>query len=256
MGKKRIHLRPEDAAELGLLNKGQLKLKGLMPGEGTPIAGTVWQGRGSYAVFDPKFCVPWRRIPGPAQRRRVECAERAKKLLLSDPVIVDFETTGLGAAAEIIEVGAVDAGGVVLMESLVCPVGAIDTGASEVHGLSLKDVQTAPTWAEIATDFAQLVQDRPVVAYNAPFELRLIKQTALLAGVDPPVIDRSACVMALFSRWNGAQRPSGGFQWVSLADARGICSLRSERPHRAVSDCHDALGVLEYMAKRTSGRRR
>ena len=255
MGNGRIHLRPSEAAEHGWLNKGQLKAIGLMPGDETPVAGTVWQGQGWYAVFYPEACVPWQRLPGPAQKRRMECAERAKNLLAGDPVILDLETTGLGPSAEIVEIGAVDANGRVLMESLVCPVGAIEQGATEVHGLSWKDVRTAPTWEGLASDFSSLVQNRLVVAYNVAFELRLLKQTASLVGVESPVIGSSQCVMALFSRWNGEQRPSGGFQWISLADAAAMCRVRSERPHRALSDCLDTLEVLKYMAKRSGGQR-
>ena len=149
----------------------------------------------------------------------------------------------------------IDANGRVLMESLVCPVGAIEQGATEVHGLSWKDVRTAPTWEGLASDFSSLVQNRLVVAYNVAFELRLLKQTASLVGVESPVIGSSQCVMALFSRWNGEQRPSGGFQWISLADAAAMCRVRSERPHRALSDCLDTLEVLKYMAKRSGGQR-
>lgn len=255
MRNKRVHLRPSEAAERGWLNKGQLRSIGLMPGHDTPVAGTVWQGQGSYAVFEPGACIPWKRVPGPTQRLRMECAERAKHLLSSDPVIVDFETTGLGVSAEIVEVGAVDAKGRVLMESLVCPVGAIEPDASAIHGLSLKDVRSAPRWSDLASDFARLVKDRLVVAYNLSFELRLVEQTASLSGVDKPEITHSECAMKLFSRWHGLHRALRGFQWVSLVDAVGICHFHSERPHRAVSDCLDALGVLEYMAKRINGRR-
>lgn len=81
---------------------------------------------------------------------------------------------------------------------------------------------------ELASDFSSLVQDRPVVAYNVAFELRFLKLTASLLGVESPVVSRSECVMALFSRLNGKQRPSRGFQWISLADAAAMCRVSSE----------------------------
>lgn len=58
MGNRRIHLRPSEDSERGWLNKGQFNAIGLMPGDETPVAGTVWQVQGWYAVFEPEVCVP------------------------------------------------------------------------------------------------------------------------------------------------------------------------------------------------------
>jgi hypothetical protein len=55
---------PAEAEAKGWLCCRDLKARHrLMPGYSTRPAGSVWQGRGAYHVYDPADCVPWKWEP-------------------------------------------------------------------------------------------------------------------------------------------------------------------------------------------------
>ncbi len=100
MARARIHLTPAEAEANGWLCCRDLKARHrLMPGYSTRPAGSVWQGRGAYYVYDPADCVPWKWEPSAAQLRRKAVAARAQALIGGDCLLLDTETTGVATAA-------------------------------------------------------------------------------------------------------------------------------------------------------------
>ncbi|MCE0759437.1 3'-5' exonuclease [Marinobacter sp. G11] len=254
MRKQRKHLRPDEAERSGFLTRTQLKARKLMPGASTFPAGSVWQGYRSYPVYRPEDCIPWKSTPGPSQRRRMDCSAQARTLLEEGCIIIDTETTGLGDRDEIIEIAAIDETGATLLETTLCPVTTISEEALEVHGLTVADVAESPVWPEIHAKVEALFSEGTVVAYNAPFDLRLLSQTAQVHGEALSAPVSGICAMRLFSRWMGSESASGGFRWVSLGEAAAYCGYTPDRAHRALSDCRSVLAVLQYLAARKSGR--
>ena len=82
------------------------------------------------------------------QADRDDAILRAINLLDSNPVVFDTETTGL-TDAEIVEIAAIDCSGKVLIDTLVAPLGKIEHGAVEIHGITNAQTRGAPTIAEI-----------------------------------------------------------------------------------------------------------
>ena len=107
----------------------------------------------------------------------------ARALLADNPLFFDTETTGLDGSAEICDIAIIDAAGQVLLNTLVKPTCPIPPQASAVHGITDADVAEAPTitaiWPELA---ALLAGARPLVAYNASFDRRMITQSANARG--------------------------------------------------------------------------
>ena len=88
--------------------------------------------------------------------------------------VVDFETTGLTAGIDrIVEVSVVrvDPGGksTLAFDSLINP--ARKMSATEVHGITEKDVANAPYFAEVAGQFVASLKDCVVAAYNVYFDI-------------------------------------------------------------------------------------
>ncbi len=95
-------------------------------------------------------------------------------------VVLDTETTGLEPAQghRIVEIGAVE---VVdrrvtrnRFHTYVCPDREIDDAAVEVHGLTLKDLEDKPRFAEVVDAFLDFIRGAELVIHNAPFDVSFI----------------------------------------------------------------------------------
>ncbi|MFE9247156.1 exonuclease domain-containing protein [Nocardiopsis sp. NPDC006938] len=147
--------------------------------------------------------------PASRHRRLVDMATpahraiaAARRALTPDAAaVVDVETTGLGADAAIVEIAVVEThSGDVLLDTLVSPDGVpIERGAQQVHGITEADLAGAPTWPEVWPRLREAVQGRVLVAYNADFDRRLLRQACRRYDLRLPRWEW-ACAMA----WRGA----------------------------------------------------
>jgi DNA polymerase III subunit epsilon len=167
--------------------------------------------------------------------------------LLSAPVataeflVVDTETNGLaGDACEMTEVGAVLVGGGELHDrwSSLCRTSApLQRGIQRFTGITQAMVDSAPSLEDVVPPLAQLLAGRILVAHNAPFDRRVLRQAFHRIGLEwpnPPVI----CTAAVARRLLPLQRKRG---LGALADALGI---EVELAHRALADAETCARVL------------
>jgi DNA polymerase-3 subunit epsilon len=171
----------------------------------------------------------------------------AIRQLLSAPVataeflVVDTETNGLaGDACEMTEVGAVLVGGGELHDrwSALCRTSApLQRGIQRFTGITQAMVDSAPSLEDALPTLAQLLTGRVLVAHNAPFDRRVLRQAFQRIGLEwpnPPVI----CTAAVARRLLPLQRKRG---LGALADALGI---EVELAHRALADAETCARVL------------
>ena len=146
---------------------------------------------------------------------------------------VDVETNGLGGdRCELTEVGTVLVGGGELhdtWQSLVRPAQPLSRGIERFTGITQGMVDSAPSPGEVLPALADLMAGRVLVAHNASFDTRALRQAferAALEWPDPPVL----CTVALARRFAPLvrQRKLG-----LLAAALGI---EVEGAHRALPD--------------------
>lgn len=122
-------------------------------------------------------------------KRKWELPPLSEHLSLAETplAVIDLETTGLTPAEdEIVEVaivglspdGAID----FEFETLVRPLGSV--GVTEaVHGLSDKDLEGAPTFAELAGQVGELLDGRVLCGHNLYFfDLPFLRQSYKRAG--------------------------------------------------------------------------
>ena len=148
----------------------------------------------------------------------------------TDWVILDTETTGLGSTDVVIQIGVTDHRGVTLVDTLVRPAVAIGSGAQAVHGISAEAVAGARDFPTVLPELVRAVAGKTVVAYNAPFDRRLLDQTAFRHGVTLPEV-RWDCAMQWYTRFLG----------VRSAKLPGAT-------HGATGDCLATLAVIRTMA--------
>lgn len=181
--------------------------------------------------------------------RRVAIKE-ARELLASDFVVMDTETTGLGLDAEIVEISIIDRDGTDLFTSLVRPNMPILPELVAIHGITNGMVCNAPTWKDIHDCVMHLFTNKKIAIYNAPYDLRMLRQCSQFAGCRLPDLERQArCVMQIYSKYRGEWSDRhGNWRWHKLSHAAHACGVDATGAHRAAADCKMTLGVLRHVA--------
>jgi len=109
---------------------------------------------------------------------RQEAIAWARQVIETDEaLILDTETTGLGTKDEVIQLGIVDLHGALLLDTLVRPTVPVGTEARAIHGITDELLTNAPDFSDLYGSIAHLLSNRPVLAYNAEFDRRLLAQT-------------------------------------------------------------------------------
>lgn len=174
----------------------------------------------------------------------------AKRWLKKGFVILDTETTGLGADAEIVEISVIAADGTVLLNTLVKPPVAIPAAATAIHGITDEMVADAPSWMEILPTVIDLTS-KGWVAYNASFDFRMLQQAGGRLAKDSEDIRYPECVMQLYAEHNGEWDPRRRkYKWKRLVEAAKSLDVDVGEgvAHRALYDCRMTLGVIQAIA--------
>lgn len=170
----------------------------------------------------------------PEQKRQAGM-EWAQRMLASNAVILDTETTGLTGTAQAVQLSIVGVDGRTLYDSLLRPSVSIPDDIAELHGITNERVRTAPTiLAQIAT-IKPLLIAAPVIIYNAKFDTRILAQSLKAFGLDTSwLADLDVhCAMLRYTDYRDSKR------WLPLVGGN----------HEAVGDCLATLNVIRTMAK-------
>jgi DNA polymerase-3 subunit epsilon len=92
--------------------------------------------------------------------------------------VIDVETTGFGKMDRVVEMAVVVLHGETLevvdeYDTLINP--QRDIGATHVHGITPSMVQAAPTFEEVSSQLADILNDTVLVAHNLPFDARFLR---------------------------------------------------------------------------------
>ena len=231
----------------GFYSRTRLRRFGFKPG-GPPRGYARALGSGKIIpLYDVLEAVPRRRLKQSQLwvvnkvHARVRAIARARWLTESNAVILDTETTGIGADAEIIEIAIVNAGGEKLIETLVRPQQSIPPEATAVHHLRDEDVAGAPLWSEVWPTIVEILANREVVAYNAAFDMAMIARTCERYNLKS-VEANWECLMLLY--WKQFQFAE---KFRSLKRACKNESLPCGN-HRALADAVAAQRLLSTIA--------
>jgi DNA polymerase-3 subunit epsilon len=164
----------------------------------------------------------------------------AKNLLKrNDWVILDTETTGLDANAEICQIAICNHRGEAVMNTLVKPGVGMTMGAYMVHRISDDDFKNSPMFPGIHYQLQEAMRGKTVIIYNAKFDRRIIRHCCTTYNL--PIIRCKGieCLMEEYSRWYPHYRKrGGGYKWKKLPGG----------DHSAIGDCLAALQVIRKMA--------
>ena len=182
---------------------------------------------------------------------RQEAIKRAQEIWNEKPVFLDTETTGLGEAAQIVEICIIDSDGEELFKSLVKPSVKIPPETIAVHNITDEIVANAPTWFQVLPKIQEVLRNRLVGAYNAEFDLRLMMQSHFPKGARRPDINtymstylnaQFFCIMNLYMDYSGSS------SYQSLETAGEKCGITLPNSHRACDDTYLARELFLYIA--------
>jgi DNA polymerase-3 subunit epsilon len=181
----------------------------------------------------------------------------AKQILRANSawMILDTETTGFGKQADIIEIAAVTPTGRVLFDHLIRPVGPIPPHISQITGISKAMVANAPTFAALYREALRThLTTRKILAFNAPFDVRMVRSNIARHCdlVWQPV--ESACLMQAYAAYRNERFPpdhsqAGSSVIHSLEVACRQMGIPHENAHRALGDCLVSAKLLRAMAR-------
>lgn len=163
-------------------------------------------------------------------------------------VVVDLETTGGAADAEITEVGAVKVrGGEVLGEfqTLVRPSGPIPPMIQVLTGITNHMVAGAPALAEVLPAFSEFMSGSALVAHNARFDTGFLRRAYEQLGMSwprPTVVDTMAVARTALLR---DEVPN-----CKLSTLARYFRSSTEPNHRALSDARATVDVLHGLLAR------
>lgn len=258
--------RAQAIAEDRCFSKGRLRDEFRMkPAPGTePVKWYKNTYGGRFAVYRIADCVPMREKRPLTSKQQLagqrlsvlsrlnstsgRMARQAYDWLSLAPLFLDTETTGLDNTAEALEIGLTDAAGQVVFETRLKPTVAIGAQAAAVHGISEQALCGAPSWTDVARQLRHTIGDRPVIIFNARFDIRILKQTAAAHSDPADWLEEMTvyCAMELAAGYYGATNRYGT---ISLASAASQAGLTWEgQAHSAIADARVAAGVVNAIA--------
>lgn len=180
----------------------------------------------------------------------------ARSLIAANPLFLDTETTGLDGSAEIVEIAIVDVEGRTIYQSLIRPTRArITAEARAVHHITDQELVSAPSWTMVYPVLDKLTRNQTIIAYNADFDSRLIRQTAnATIRVDQRAnltLNVSIhCAMKLYSHYHGEWDDfRQTYRWQRLDVAIQQCGINApQQDHRATGDANLARLLVLHMA--------
>lgn len=181
--------------------------------------------------------------------QQLAAAQWARRMLNSGFVVLDTETTGIDPDDELVQVSVIAHTGEMLLDTLIQPTKAIHPAASAVHGLYAADLVDAPRFADMYDTLKAAILDRIVIAYNADFDQRMVRQTATRYQQKAVRVLRWECAMKQYAKYLGRwDRRHRSFSWVKLTMACGIEKIPVTAAHTATGDCLMTLKLIEKMA--------
>jgi DNA polymerase-3 subunit epsilon len=165
-------------------------------------------------------------------------------------VVVDVETSGFSPGlARVLSVAAlaVDPDGNIerSVVSLLNP--GVDPGPTHVHGLTAEMLEDQPAFADIASDLAELMHGRTLVAHNAAFDYSFLVAEAEIAQTALPV-DSVMCTVEL------ARRLDLGLENLRLETLARHWNIEQRHAHDAFDDALVLSRVLTPALERARER--
>ena len=152
----------------------------------------------------------------------------------SKPLFFDTETTGGGNEDQIIEIAFCDSDRHVIIDTLIYTDRPSSPGAFKVHGIHPHELIGKPTFIDIQPAIVQLLKGRTLYAYNANFDIRMMRQSGHKLRLQQVGIK---CLCKQFADFIGQYSPYFKANlYFSLSKACLHFGVEHTNAHRAAAD--------------------
>ncbi len=152
-------------------------------------------------------------------------------------IVWDTETTGImpGDGHRIVEIGAIELRGRVptgrSFHTYIDPCRMMPKDAEGVHGLSTAFLTGQPVFEAVVDDFLAFIEDSPLVAHNAVFDMEFLNWELRRARMPPVHASRAICTLELSRK----RHPGAKHTLDALCNRYGI-DLSGRSKHGALID--------------------
>jgi len=175
-------------------------------------------------------------------------------------IIFDTETTGLTNADEIVELAITDSQGKQMYLQRFKPTEQIHPDASRVTGITNEMLDNEPAFADEYDKIVEIFEScTKAQAYNASFDIRMLKQTCEKYNLCTDFIDNVEfeCVMAMYSNYEYMSRfgnsSLAGPKNHKLGNACAQMGVKVQNAHEALGDCVMTAGLVQAMQDDVNG---
>ena len=163
----------------------------------------------------------------------------------SKPLFFDTETTGGGREDQIIEIAFCDSDRNVIIDTLIYTDRPSSPGAFKVHGIYPHELIGKPTFIDIQPAIVQLLKGRTLYAYNASFDVRMMRQSGHKLRLQQVEVK---CLCKQFADFIGQYSPYfKANRYFSLSKAMAHFGVEHSNAHRAAADVLACVTVWEGM---------
>jgi DNA polymerase-3 subunit epsilon len=174
----------------------------------------------------------------------------AHNLMRNDFVVLDTETTGLGSADEVVQIGIVDSKNRILLNTLIKPTRPVPPMVVRIHGITNEKLEEASPFSDLYVTLSALLAGRTVIAYNVDFDWRMLVQSARVYGLPPFRTGNRECAMKAYAQFHGQfDLKRRTYSYQKLGEACRQQKIPVVQAHDALSDARMTLALLRKMAE-------
>lgn len=174
--------------------------------------------------------------------------EKIRNIPLDRILVLDTETTGVDATAEVLQFSAIWANGREAMNIYIKPTHTLEwPRAMSVNHISPQDVSSCPVMSEVKGKIEALLrQSKAIVGYNLPFDLGMLYHNGIELPSEQNVefIDLMIPFAEVFGEWSDY---FDDYKWQKLVTCAKYYGYQGDEWHDSLADTRATLHCFKAM---------
>jgi DNA polymerase-3 subunit epsilon len=174
--------------------------------------------------------------------KKYDVVKWARDMHYAGAVVVDTEATGGAFQDEIFEIAVVRVvDQEILFDQIFEPSRPVAWHSTQIHNFTTRDLKGNPKFVDHWPELRKVLEGYPVLAFNSPFDKRLVNQTCSRYDLEIPELEWW-CIMKQYGLHVGRRN---GLSLKVVCEELGIPG----GTHRAKEDALAAAGIVQKLAE-------